>query len=1002
MSFDTQNTNAQILAEVDKISNFVNHNTLSKYTNNFDFINKIKLFHALVTKYTCPDAVIVDDVVQKSFKYDKLMPLFTYIVDELCQIYSNGSNAIIKLADEYVQSYFICWITHVNKGQHLLKKLDKVIIRLYCKDKHDSYGRTPINMLLAAASYGTMMTWLYWLDKTSEKKLANLKQSVRIELFISSIANPDDRLYKYILENILSIDKLFFQKKKIIEQLITKLSNSSIPDKYFLRRVKLLSQHVSLVPFFEHMMTCCANKSSKIITMLHKYYYVQPHVFATLVKIVPPFVAEENIVNQSKIKQLYDLLKTSEEKIAVEIIIAMTYSMNDKMFAQHNNTILFNKVIQENYTLIIKMWQTINYQLPTNPLYSKILHTLTKYNLITQFIEQINIDHSYIDHVHYNFRTDMIKHTRFLKIPNINNFYINPETLKIIINTNRALHYLRLWAKRKFKNIYIERTTKMFHLLNEIRTWAPNNNIPVMANGSYLHQLNKQKFSNLPPRHLLPGEINVYNQFLLREKPDGILINNLPVGIFPFTDIISNYQVSAEYIEELDLYLVFDIDIPHTTILERYNILRQAHPSTHKTVLQSVDNLEDFIKLVDTDRNLISDFIKTNTAHIIKWFPKFACINSNNLINQQLINKIILNSDPIFSSHLLKSNLYNCDGLILTPLNGDREIKIKPLSMMTIDLLFSDGKWIDRDNVNWSHLIVKPSTPKKDGKIYRCYPVVNDGCPISNEKTHTGYYVGEFRYDKKQPNPYSIVDSINNMLKYNWTNDLKDLSLYYYDAPKKIFNKKIISMLESQTNMLVSQISVLEPSINKKWIDLGSGKSKLVPIIKHYSPKYYLGVDIDVCQLVRALKYHDENQIVYNFSPCDLSINWNTCWASINTTTKFDYVIANFSLMHFFTDAFWTQLDTIVHAETKFIFNLVCAPCGSEWKESNSFIRINADKVVYKFEWVHDNEKTEPIITEEQILHTLTQHNWNILSRQKSNTIQTLSDFYEWWTVCKN
>ena len=33
-----------------------------------------------------------------------------------------------------------------------------------------------------------------------------------------------------------------------------------------------------------------------------------------------------------------------------------------------------------------------------------------------------------------------------------------------------------------------------------------NNHIDVLKNGSYGYQLNKQKFTDIPPRNLLPGE----------------------------------------------------------------------------------------------------------------------------------------------------------------------------------------------------------------------------------------------------------------------------------------------------------------------------------------------------------------------------------------------------------------------------------------------------------------------------------------------------------------
>ena len=41
---------------------------------------------------------------------------------------------------------------------------------------------------------------------------------------------------------------------------------------------------------------------------------------------------------------------------------------------------------------------------------------------------------------------------------------------------------------------------------------------------------------------------------------------------------------------------------------------------------------------------------------------------------------------------------YDCDGIIIVPLNGNREIKVKPKSKMTIDLLYKSGNWLDREN----------------------------------------------------------------------------------------------------------------------------------------------------------------------------------------------------------------------------------------------------------------------------------------------------------------
>jgi len=159
---------------------------------------------------------------------------------------------------------------------------------------------------------------------------------------------------------------------------------------------------------------------------------------------------------------------------------------------------------------------------------------------------------------------------------------------KQIISINFILHRLRILAKCKRKNKIINHNFNMFKVLNEIKSFEPKQNIKVLSKGSHNFQLNKQQFNLLPPRHLLPHELSLYKEFLLREKADGILISNLPIDIYPKQELFNLYQIKAEYIEDLDLYLVFDIDIPNTTIIERYNILRSLHNYTTNTCLNSI------------------------------------------------------------------------------------------------------------------------------------------------------------------------------------------------------------------------------------------------------------------------------------------------------------------------------------------------------------------------------------------------------------------------------
>ena len=1004
MSFSVHNEMSNIIGylEKEKINNY-NFNKLT-------VANKLELFPALISHISKGHI----NSNHKNFKMEYYYTLLEIIVNQVNKIYldnsvgiqSNIINLEMKL-DNFIISNLIPKINQTIKGQILLSRLNKRIESLLdSKQKKSDWNSIDILLFLhEVAKGGSYLTFLFWLSKTKEKNIENLPNVTKEYIFVHSIGNSDDRIYKYILNNILKDDKLFFQKNtSSIREMFSVLGNSLVPHKYALKRIKLLSTYISLVPYFEHMTE--SFNTSKILLELHKYYYMLPYTFNklyTIIKKIINYDIDENS-NTSYVAaiKLKEILKTDDEKDMLNVIISTEYNYYDYSMKYSSQ---IDKIMFANYNFICNSinWNNFMNSLEYNIFNNKILMVLTSNNLITKYIESNNcLRSSYW--ISENYR--MLYFTRFLEIKyndlNANRDFISNEVIKI----NYILHRLRLFVKRKYKNKIIQQKVRIFDLLKELKTYSPNQSIPVLKNGSNIFQQQKQKFTNLPPRHLLPGEISAYDNFLIREKADGILINNLPMGIYPPADLINNYQVKAEYIEDLDLYLVFDIDIPNTTIIERYNMLRYAHSYTNSSKLKEINNLDEFIESFQEERVLIKKFMRENQSQSIKWYPKFACkyLKNDNNIYSELINNVIIGSNKVISEIIKQSEPFNCDGIIITPLNGSREIKIKPKSMMTIDLIFDGKKWVDRDLGDWTTIIVKPKAMKKEGKIYRCYPDLEMLPDIK-------FTVGEFRYDKKNPNPNNIVDSIINMVKHDWTKDLCTCETFYYGSSKKINSINLMETIKRQNDLLVQKINELEPNVNKNWLDLGCGKGKLIPLIKKFNPKKYLGLDADVKQLIRALKFHDENQNVYQFNPCNLAGEWsntNYQWISpISPNIKYDYIVANFSIMHFFTDVFWSQLNEIVHAETKFLFNVVNVRSDStankenKWSESESFLEVSEGITKYKFEWTHTDVKTEPYIDQIQIKAKLEKYGWKVLSSQNINSKYPLINMYKWLIVQK-
>jgi len=541
---------------------------------------------------------------------------------------------------------------------------------------------------------------------------------------------------------------------------------------------------------------------------------------------------------------------------------------------------------------------------------------------------------------------------------------------------------LKKYSNDKFNNF----NYKYKPIINEIKNFKPNNKFKILNNGSLEYQFKCQKYNIIPPRHILPLEDILHKNYLIKEKADGILTSTLPFNIFPNIIDIYNYDIKAEFIENLNIYLIFDINIPNTTILERQHYLRRIHPeTTNIQYTPIVTNFEMLINEIKKERIIFKNFIKNNTFEF-KWFPKGSWkIFMNENIYTNLLSIIEENND---NQDFILNGEFNCDGLILTPLNGCRELKIKPKKLQTIDLLYNGSKWLDSNNKEWDITIIP--NKKYQNKIYRCYPEDNK------------YIATEIRYDKKKPNSSKIIDQIQNINKFNWL-DTVDLSINkesYYELPIKLENSYLINMLNYQKKLLGDSIKEFKPETNKIWLDLGCGKCKLYDIIKNiYFPKKYVGIDNNVKILSNKYDIVDDTTNIVQLYPCNLSDKWDniTLWNSFDWTLKYDYIIANFSIMHFWSDLFWEQLNKVTKPNSILLFNVVKK--NSRWSHNKSYLISNENETKIYFEWTHKKEHIEKVITSKMINQTIQKYNWKI--KTKINYNNSLSLCYDWYIISK-
>ena len=900
VEFNDKNNNDLFLIFYE-IKNIIDNNIDNIINYDLNKINKLKLTDIIILFEELSQIIISKQVY--TYKNNYYKPLVSFIINIILEFYKN--NKIIDLT--YNKFNLLYTINTINNAYIELKKIKNILL---------DYNYINFNILLNATQYGTLLTFLFWWDFYKNVEISNLNFS---EMLNCAIINNDDRVFKYLLNLIDYYSEINYSL------IITTITSSTIDKKYILKKIKLLSTKKNLNEYYKLMVN---NLSSiKIINIISKYYYNEILDYKFMIKLCSINDYLELLTDEYII--FYNNLKTNEEKNLFKLFCYL----NNKIiiFNKSNNIKIDNKILNEEYEyILIKLNNTFNQISEKNKI---LLNDILKYYIEKKFINKF-IEENKNNIFNFN---KLVFYSKFLII---NDYYENNNDYNFIL-INKTLHLLRCCLKKRInskKNIF---NYNFRLIINEIKNYKPN---IILKNGSYNYQLSKQIFNNIPPRYLLPYENILNKSFLIKEKADGILIKNLPLNIYPYNNEIYNYEIKAEYIEKYNLYLIFDINIPNYSIIDRQLFLQNLFNLNNNYKISKVNNFNELINLIIDERKKLSRFILLNKNKIL-WYPKASweiLIDEYNY--KELINIILNKNNIIFNSQI------NIDGFILTPLDGLRELKIKPKNLLTIDLLYNGINWIDH-NLNIYNNILNLSNEYIKNKIYRCYPIIN------NNKLY--FIPKEIRIDKKIPNDNYIIEQIINIYNFDWIN-------FNFEIKNNIICNKLINIFKNHTKILNNMINDINPKLNSNWLDLGCGKCKLYKYINKYYPKKYLGIDCDTNILTKSI---DLKNLIFDIYPCDLSDKWDkqNLWNNFNWNIKYNYIIANFSLMYYCNDIFWEQLNKITISGSKFIFNIVKE--NSKWE---------------------NNYEIEKLIT----------NSWNIIYTKEILDIP-LTNYYKWFILEK-
>jgi hypothetical protein len=913
----------------DNINNILNYNI--KNILEYD-VEYIELFI-----YNIIQIVEANNIIkQKIFKLDYFGP----IIDLMIRLIKNKSSINLKIFNYSILRV----ITHYKKGTYFLDMIKDNIIKLNMKEYEYIY------IINEACLKGSLPTFLFWL---------NLNKNNDFSIYLlNSITNSDDRILKYILKNtklfltpdLSTINNLQVNDDYIIILLTKLFSAIHIPQKYKLKRIKLLSFHIDLKKFFNSMILIC--NDIQLILKLSKFYYFTEINFNILLNFFSKFNHYLNYLIE-----FYNILKTDQEKNTFILLL----NVNTTNYNYDLHFINYNKYINL-FPLSIETILIENYEIFLNTIYHYSLFELNNIsNKVLQFYIKNKLINKYLDNIHN--KSYVYKYLFYTK------YYYNKDYGNCNLLINKILSRLRCLCKKKNRLKIIKKKILLNPIINEINNYKPNK---ILKNGSMIFQLNKHKFNFIPPRHLLPYE-RLTNDYLIKEKADGILVNTLPLCIFPLNEDILNKQIKAEYIEELDLYLIFDINIPNTTVFERQLFLRNIHSNNYNEKV--ITNMNDLIIEINKERNNLITFLESNKQHKLKWYPKmFWKININKLYPDLI--QFSEEYDLELNNNIINvNNLYKNDGFILTPLDGSREIKIKPKSLMTIDLLCENN--------------LEEFANCKLNKIYRCYP-----------NLESKFIPKEIRFDKSKPNSKEIIDCIKNI--YNHKSCEQELivsRLNYYKKPIKIVDTDLIKLLENQRKIFIDILITLKPDYNKNWLDLGCGQCKFYEEIKNkYLPNKYIGLDNDLNVLSKTLKYVNEKENIFYPCPVDLDKDWldfKIKWYNFDHI-KFDYIFANYSLSHFFSKDFFHQLNKYSKKNTKFLFNLVKP--NSEWLYKGNYLQSDDKEVIINFNWISYSNSEKIYI--DLIPEYCKEFGWEILDKFTKDENNLVKCYY-WYLLVK-
>lgn len=959
---------------------------------------------------------ILDNVVsnfEKGYQTIKITTLCTIIkrVEELI------TYKIIK--EKIQQGYFLNYLAASKYSLRIFKMLEKYDISY--NRVHEGY-----NLLLDCARYGSFDTFKYLVKKDNSSHILNISCET-YDIVNCAAINCDDRILKFIvkhkntifnklsfcnlsLDNAISIlarhyleltdnstqlnsnknkkISLFFKKLKIIHKILnigncidTLVSNDVCFNNYVTSKVLELLKDTDNI-----ILKTSENLNLQISTLLIDNNYN----FKQYIKLILNKSHDE----ETKKVNLYTLFKECiYKKIDIDdqqIVYILNYIKLENCYCEGDLFDILTKIDLS----IVKDW-TIYYKLINRLINIKKEHLNIKYyqnernyyltsKLWESIIKEclINQNFNMIKALIYNGVNILHPNLFIKKIYSIYaEHYYEKYPVDKYVSIIKLFRYLKIFIKKKYN------TSKRSHSLDTYIIHNEMNFFPNLKKNNLYKNIGKEFHKHMNslfdqentkhPIHINPKNINSFLETnnIITEKADGITKYDLKgINFYPPIKNVNTSKLTAEYIEKLNLYMIYDAN-DDDNIINLISKLRNNHPyipNTEKINLLEINKLQNY---AESESNNFKKYISDNKdSGKTLWWPKKIWLAKKG------IN--LLNDLSILQNY--NNNIFDIDGWILTNIDTKKSLKIKPKSHLTLDLLYDKNIWYLREepinNVIYNQKLVN------SGNIYRCY---------WNTQFET-WEAKEVREEKKKANNAYIEKELRDYHLNSWSyQDLinviesSNLRPYYQQDTQKYHSKNIGS-------------NIIRLIDNKKVLDIGCGH-KYEKMSKYCED--YLGIELDYDIITK----NDNNLWIDFTKPWDFEIQskilGNSIWKYYTQNynklnSKFDIFICNNTIHYAALDnKDWDNLieeinkrsDTKSKIYIKFLdsdqllkYNVLDKDIihnlnyvkKINLKNSNAlsnyFIKIY-------YSWCHIKPNIECVINKDVIIKSFNEYDWNIL-----------------------